>query len=155
MESAGSPTNLAMRAIRITLADEVDKYETTKEGDPLILLEERTATFVTNSLHLRCCSPTLIDTSRIYKSYNEGDQRRPYVACPHCGQEQILDFFKHVQWSKSEEGEHFPFTAAIYCEGCGAEWAEAERMRYVTTEGCDQVAADAPVHLLRRAARPA
>jgi phage terminase large subunit GpA-like protein len=135
MESAGSPTNLAMRAIRITLADEVDKYETTKEGDPLILLEERTATFVTNSLHLRCCSPTLIDTSRIYKSYNEGDQRRPYVACPHCGQEQILDFFKHVQWSKSEEGEHFPFTAAIYCEGCGAEWAEAERMRLVTTEG--------------------
>jgi phage terminase large subunit GpA-like protein len=135
MESAGSPTNLAMRAIRVTLADEIDKYEPTKEGDPLLLLEERTATFVTNSLHLRCCSPTRKDTSRITKSYDESDQRRAFVACPHCKQEQVLDFFKHVNWSKSEEGEHFPFTAAIYCEGCGCEWSEAQRLKIMTTEG--------------------
>lgn len=135
LESAGSPTNLAMRAIRITLADEVDKYETTKEGDPLILLEERTSTFATNSLHIRCCSPTWVETSRIYKSYLESDQRKPYVACPHCKHETVLDFFKHVEWNKSEEGEHFPFTAAIYCESCGAEWTEAERLKIMTTEG--------------------
>jgi phage terminase large subunit GpA-like protein len=135
MESAGSPTNLAMRAIRITLADEVDKYETTKEGDPLILLEERTATFTTNSLHIRCCSPTWVETSRIYKSYLEGDQRRPFVACPHCGYEQVLDFFKHVHWPKSAEGEHFPFQAAIHCQECGCEWTEAQRMSICTTKG--------------------
>lgn len=57
LESAGSPTNLAMRAIRVTLLDEIDKYETTKEGDPVFLAEERTATFTTNSLHIRTCSP--------------------------------------------------------------------------------------------------
>lgn len=136
LESAGSPTNLAMRAIRVTLADEIDKYEPTKEGDPLILLEERTSTFVTNSLHLRCCSPTHADTSRITKSYDESDQRRAYVACPHCAHEQTLDFFKHVNWSKGEDGEHFPFTAAVYCESCGAEWAEAQRLKLMTTEGC-------------------
>jgi phage terminase large subunit GpA-like protein len=134
MESAGSPTNLAMRAIRVTLADEIDKYEPTKEGDPLILLEERTATFVTNSLHLRCCSPTRADTSRITKSYEESDQRRAYVACPHCKHEQVLDFFKHVNWSKGEDGQHFPFTAAIYCEDCGAEWSEAQRLKLMTTK---------------------
>lgn len=134
LEGAGSPTNLAMRAIRITLADEIDKYEPTKEGDPLLLLEERTSTFVTNSLHLRCCSPTRAETSRITKSYEESDQRRPYVACPHCAHEQTLDFFKHVNWSKGEDGEHFPFTAAIYCEDCGAEWTEAERLKIMTTK---------------------
>ena len=135
LEGAGSPTNLAMRAIRITLADEIDKYEPTKEGDPLILLEERTATFVTNSLHLRCCSPTKAETSRITKSYEESDQRRAFVACPHCKHEQTLDFFRHVNWSKSEDGQHFPMTAAIYCEDCGAEWTEAQRLKMMTTRG--------------------
>lgn len=134
LEGAGSPTNLAMRAIRITMADEIDKYEPTKEGDPLLLLEERTATFVTNSLHLRCCSPTRAETSRITKSYEESDQRRAYVACPHCDHEQVLDFFKHVNWAKSEDGQHHPYTAAIYCEDCGAEWSEAQRLKIMTTK---------------------
>lgn len=135
LESAGSPTNLAMRAIRITLLDEIDKYETTKEGDPVILAEERTSTFVSNSLHIRTCSPTLVETSRIYKSYLESDQRRAYVRCPHCRYSQTLDFFKHVHWPKSEDGEHFPFSAAIKCESCNEEWTEAQRVKLMQTEG--------------------
>jgi phage terminase large subunit GpA-like protein len=133
LESAGSPTNLAMRAIRITLADEIDKYETTKEGDPVILLEERTATFGQNALSIRTCSPTWEETSRIWKSYQQSDMRKPYVACPHCGLDQTLDFFRHVDWPKGEEGEHFTNSAAISCEGCGAEWSEAERLVAITT----------------------
>ena len=135
LESAGSPTNLAMRAIRITLLDEIDKYELTKEGDPVLLAEERTATF-SDALHIRVCSPTHVDTSRIEKSYNSSDQRRPYVACPHCQHWQTLEFFKHVEWNKSEDGEtHHPMTAAIFCESCGAEWLEAQRLAIITTAG--------------------
>jgi phage terminase large subunit GpA-like protein len=135
MESAGSPTNLAMRPIRITLLDEIDKYETTKEGDPVTLAEERTSTFdKINSLHVRCCSPTLTETSRIHRSYYEGDQRRAFVACPHCGYEQALDFFKHVHWEKTEDGEHLPLTAAIHCTECGEPWTESQRMKIMTTK---------------------
>lgn len=105
------------------------------EGDPIPLLEERTSTFP-DSLHVRCCSPTLEETSRIEKSYNESDMRRAFVACPHCQHEQTLEFFQHVQWSKSEDGrEHYPLTAAIYCESCGAEWSEDQRRKLITTEG--------------------
>jgi len=136
MLGAGSPSNLAMRAIRVTLLDEVDKYETTKEGDPVLLAEERTSTFSHSSLHIRACSPTWADTSRIGKSYVSSDKRRPYVKCPHCDHEQSLDFFRHVQWEKDPDtGEHFPETAAIFCEACGAEWTEAERVQIMTTEG--------------------
>jgi phage terminase large subunit GpA-like protein len=135
MASAGSPTNLAMRAIRITLLDEVDKYEPTKEGDPIILAEERTATFLTNSLSVRACSPTWEETSRIFRSYLEGDQRKPYVACPHCGHWQVLGFFSHVHWEKDAAGDHIPDSAAIYCEECGGEWTEADRVRAITTRG--------------------
>jgi phage terminase large subunit GpA-like protein len=135
LESAGSPTNLAMRAIRITLADEIDKYEMTKEGDPIILLEERTASFGRRALHIRTCSPTWEETSRIYKSYQQSDMRKPYVACPHCDQELFLDFFRHVQWPKGEDGEHFIHQAAIVCEFCGVAWTEAERQQLITTAG--------------------
>lgn len=134
MVSARTPANLAMRAIRITLLDEIDKYETTKEGDPVNLAEERTATFVTNQLHIRTCSPTWEETSRINKSYNEGDQRRPYVACPHCNYQQVLNFFKHVHWNKDEETKtHYPETAALYCEKCNKPWRETQRMRIMQT----------------------
>jgi phage terminase large subunit GpA-like protein len=133
MASAGSPSNLAMRAIRIVLLDEIDKYETTKEGDPVALAEERTATFNTSRLSIRACSPTWEETSRIYRSYMDGDQRKPFVACPHCGHEQVLDFFEHVRWEKNEDGSHRPETARIHCESCGAEWSEAERLKIVST----------------------
>ena len=133
MASAGSASNLAMRAIRITLLDEVDKYVTTKEGDPVLLAEERTSTFSSSSLKIRACSPT-IEEGRIYKSYMSGDQRRPFVACPHCGHWQDLDFFRHVHWQKTEDGEHLPDTAHIHCESCGTEWSEAERIRIMTTK---------------------
>lgn len=132
--SAGSPTNLAMRAIRVVLMDEIDKYEPTKEGDPVVLAEERMATFNTSSLSIRACSPTWEETSRIFKSYMSGDQRRPYVHCPHCNDEVTLDFFRDVLWEKDEDGNHLTDTAHIHCPSCGTEWTEAERLRLLTTK---------------------
>jgi phage terminase large subunit GpA-like protein len=125
--SAGSPTNLAMRAIRVTLLDEIDKYETTKEGDPVLLAEERSSTFTTRRLSVRACSPTWAETSRIYRSYEESDQRRAYLCCPHCGHWQDLDFFRHVHWEKRGT-RHLPETAQLGCEQCGRGWSEAERL---------------------------
>jgi len=136
IEGAGSPTNLAARPIRYTLLDEIDKYEATKEGDAVLLAEERTATFADTALHIRCCSPTWEDTSRIERSYADSDQRRPYIACPHCADEFVFDFFKQVEWNKSEDGKtHFPLTAAIFCPECGAEITEDQRRKIISTEG--------------------
>jgi phage terminase large subunit GpA-like protein len=135
LAGAGSPTNFAMRAIRVLLLDEVDKYEANKEGDPIALAEERQATFPTNRISIRACSPTWEESSRIHRSYYEGDQRRAFVACPHCGHENDLDFFRHVHWQKTEDGEHRPDTAQVHCEGCGIAWTEAERLNLVGRVG--------------------
>jgi len=133
--AAGSPTNLAMRAIRIVLLDEIDKYEPTKEGDAVLLAEERMATFGSSALSIRACSPTWEETSRIGRSFESGDKRMAYVACPRCGHEQGLDFFRHVHWEKTQEGEHRPETAAIFCEQCNGRWEERERMALISKEG--------------------
>ncbi|MBC8729429.1 phage terminase large subunit family protein [Paraburkholderia sp. UCT2] len=137
LAGAGSPDNLARRPIRLVLADEIDKYPVTREGDPIALAEERVATFA-NWLSVRTCSPTVTEESRIEASYGESDQRRASVACPHCGHRQFLEFFRHVEWEKRKDDKgnvtaHRTKTARVYCESCGAGWSESERLTALQT----------------------
>lgn len=134
LAGAGSPDNVARRPIRVILADEIDKYVFTREGNTILLAEERTATFGLNWLSVRACSPTVADESLIAKSYDDSDQRKASVACPSCGHRQFPDFFKHVDWDKKRDAngnvvEHLPKTARLYCEGCGLGWSEGERLK--------------------------
>jgi phage terminase large subunit GpA-like protein len=138
LAGAGSTDNLARRPIRVLLADEVDKYPVTREGDPILLAEERTATFGLNWLSVRACSPTVEDESRIADSYAESDQRRASIACPHCGHRLFPDFFKHVEWDKRRDDkgnvvEHLHKTARFYCEACGVGWSEGDRLKALRT----------------------
>ena len=131
---AGSADNLARRPVRIVLCDEVDKYQPLKEGNPLDIVEERQATFESNSLNIAVCSPTITGESKIEVRYEQSDQRRASVACPDCGHRQFLDFFKHVHWSRGQDEKiHRPETARIYCEACGVGWTEGQRLRALQT----------------------
>jgi len=138
LAGAGSPDNVARRPIRAYLADEVDKYRFTREGNTLLLAGERTAQFGLNWLGVQACSPTVEDESLIAACFEKSDQRRASVACPHCAHRQFLDFFKHVNWSKREDAkgqvvEHLTRTARINCEACGVAWSEGERLRALAT----------------------
>lgn len=131
---AGSPDNLARRPIRIVMYDEVDKYLPIKEGDPIAIGDERLASFDSNSLSIRVCSPTVTGESKIEKSHEQSDQRRASVACPECGHRQFPEFFRHVEWQGGKEGSpHRPETARIYCEACGTGWTEGQRLRALAT----------------------
>ncbi len=132
LAGAGSPDNLARRPIRVLLCDEVDKYVATREGEPIDIAEERTASFALNYLVLAVCSPTVEDESRIAARYADSDMRRASVECPHCQHRQVLDFFKHVEWGR-DGAAHRPETARIHCEACGVGWNEGERLRALRT----------------------
>jgi phage terminase large subunit GpA-like protein len=132
LAGAGSPDNLARRPVRAVFYDETDKYPVTKEGDPITLGDERTATFA-NWLSIRACSPTIEDESRIERSYLDGDQRKASIECPHCQHRLFPDFFRHVEWDKDQDGNHIPRTAQIHCDACGAGWKEGERLRALST----------------------
>lgn len=134
LQSAGSPANLAMRSIRIVLADEIDKYEDSREGDSLVLAEERMKTFSHNSLMIQVCSPTVKGSSRIERQYNLSDKRKGYVACPHCNHEEYLKW-SNVKWNKDESGKGIPSSAHYICEECGVLWSERERLRLLTKKG--------------------
>ncbi|MGX5723311.1 phage terminase large subunit family protein [Shinella zoogloeoides] len=130
---ANSPVDLASRPIRVVLADEVDKYPASagKEGDPLSLAEERAASFW-NRKFIRACSPTISGNSKIESEYEASDQRKPFLACPHCDARQVLEF-ERVRWDKSDDGEHLPNTARYHCIDCDKPWDETVRQRMLRT----------------------
>lgn len=133
--SAGSPTNLRMRSVRVLLCDEVDAYPETSEGNAVSLAIERMEAFSHNSVLVEVCSPTVTGRSQIAESYEKSDQRRAYVACPHCGHEDHLRF-ENVKFDKEDtEGRERWESAAYMCPECGVLWTEQERIRILTMEG--------------------
>jgi phage terminase large subunit GpA-like protein len=119
---ANSAASLASRPIRIVAFDEVDRYPPSagSEGDPVTLGRKRTATFWNRKVLLGS-TPTIAGRSRIEMAYEQSDQRRFYVPCPHCDEKQVLTW-QQVRWQDNE-----PSTARYHCQHCGAAWSDAER----------------------------
>lgn len=116
---ANSPSGLAMRPIRVVLADEIDRFPVSAgtEGDPLSLGEKRTRNFPNRKL-INTSTPTDKGFSRVEELYESSDQRLYHVPCPHCGDMQPLEW-KNLRWERGEDGAHLPDTAAMVCVGCG------------------------------------
>lgn len=126
MVGANAPGNLAMRPVRIVLFDEIDKYPASagKEGDPVKLATERTATFWNRKI-VHVCSPTIEGMSRISQSYDESDQRIFLNPCPHCEKAQEMQW-EQVKWPDGE-----PIHAYYHCYECGKAWTERQRLRSI------------------------
>lgn len=123
---ANSPSSLASRPIRVVLCDEVDRYPPSagEEGDPVSLAKRRAATFWNRKV-IQVSTPTNRGASRIEAAYQETDQRKFYVPCPHCGHRQVL-LWANVRWEDDQ-----PRTAQYYCGDCGSGWTEAQRHQAV------------------------
>ncbi|EAY7112145.1 phage terminase large subunit family protein, partial [Salmonella enterica] len=114
---ANSPAGLASRPVRILLADEIDRYGVTQEGDPLKLGIQRTTNFH-NRKKVFVSTPVLEKTSNIHKWFKLSDQRYYHVPCPCCGAMQVLKW-SQVKWDKNDMGEALPETARYECRECG------------------------------------
>jgi phage terminase large subunit GpA-like protein len=111
---ANSAVGLRSMPARYLFLDEVDAYPPSadEEGDPVALAEARTRTFSWRSKILLGSTPTIHGVSRIEREYQSSDQRRYFVACPHCGCRQWLHF-ERLRWEKGK-----PETAHYVCEHC-------------------------------------
>ena len=119
---ANSPASLSSRPIRVVLCDEVDRYPASAgtEGDPISLAAKRSATFW-NRKRIYVSTPTIRGESRIEAAWEESDQRRFHVPCPHCHTHQVL------QWSQVQWPDGHPEDAGYVCEHCGVIWTDSER----------------------------
>lgn len=132
---ANSGAELRSNPIRYLGLDEVDGYPTDLdgEGEATELALQRTAAFRNRKVFM-LSTPTLEDTSAIYKWFQRGDQRHFYVPCPLCGHEQPLIWFPKegagvpggLRWPKGE-----PEKARYQCVACGdmfEEWRKIEML---------------------------
>lgn len=140
--SARNPDDLAMRACRIMLFDEVDKYPLNVgageggsggEGDPIAVAWGRATTFGRRAKKIVACSPTIEGRSRVEQEYLNSDQREFYQRCPHCGHAEVLKWDKHVDMPKDGNGNYLPEHAAIVCRECDTAWSEGDRHKSIRT----------------------
>lgn len=136
---ANSAAGLASNPIRVVLADELDRWPASAgtEGDPLALADARQITYRHRKKKVKVSSPGNEAESRIEKEWKLSDQRHYYVPCPHCGEEQPLEWRDsggqadiipgkgdyRLVWDKEGEGDavvHRTDTAVYICRGCGA-----------------------------------
>lgn len=92
--TAGSAANLAEIAVRYGWGDEVDRWDldVDGEGDPIMLLENRTSTYSSIAKQYFTSSPGIAEFSRIDKLVAEGTDEYYHVPCPGCGELQRLEF---------------------------------------------------------------
>jgi phage terminase large subunit GpA-like protein len=124
---ANSPGGFRRITARIVLFDEVDGYPTGgagMEGDQIALGTKRAETFWNRKIVIGS-TPTVKGLSRIDRSWEESDQRRYHVPCPHCGEFQPLEWggpdTPHgFKWDKDAAGVGLPDTVYYVCSknGC-------------------------------------
>lgn len=109
-----SAAGLRSMPIRYVHLDEVDAYkeDLDEEGDPVTLAEVRTNTFGRRKKIFISSTPTIKGASRVEAEFEQTDQNRYHVPCPHCLELQWLKF-ERLKWDWGK-----PKTARYICEAC-------------------------------------
>lgn len=140
---ANSPATLASMPIKYVINDEVSRFpwEVGKEGDPLELIRKRQQNFMRHK-EFNISTPTIKGACRIEGLYEEGDQRRYHVPCPHCNELLVL------QWSVTPEepwngrlswtidpSTKKPKNVVYICGHCGSEIEEHHKTEMLKERG--------------------
>ena len=122
---ANSPAGLASMPIRYLLCDEVDRWEVTREGDPMTLARKRQQTYRKKriSKQLTVSSPTYDDIG-ISIEYGKCEYQAQWqLVCAHCGESQFPRL-KHFHITDTDIS-----SLRYVCERCGGEHPLADEDR--------------------------
>ena len=139
--SYGSIADLKSNTFHLLIKDEWDEAgaELKDQGDIEGIIHGRTKG-VRNYKILDISTPSRMETSRIYNSFLQGDQRYYYVPCPLCGEFQVLtlkggdkDYGLTFSMQKDKKGNKvlIPETVRYICRHCKGEWHESQKANVV------------------------
>ena len=131
---ANSPGGFRRITVRVIICDEADGYPVGgagSGGDQLSLAKRRGETFW-NRRFVVGSTPTKKGLSRITKGYEDTDQRRFFVACPHCNERQVLEWGGKdtpygIKWHRDADGNSLPETAYYACRHNGCIIEEVDK----------------------------
>lgn len=129
LSGGNSPNSYAMKSVALLIMDDLDRFpaEVGNEGDPVLLAKQRTKAF-RRAKRVFASTPTVKDSSLIYREWLDTDQRRAHVPCPHCGEYQPLE------WGGPDVGHGIKWNADVtdawyVCRDCGAHISEHHKPR--------------------------
>lgn len=113
LTGANSSTGLSSMPIKFLFCDEIDRYpdDVDGEGSPLKLATTRTNTFAKRKIYF-VSTPTIRGQSKIETEYENTDQRKYFIPCPHC------DHYQLITWAKIKWDKGFPESVYMECEAC-------------------------------------
>lgn len=138
MSSYNSIGDLKSNTFHFIIKDEWDEapMELKDQGDVEGIIHGRTMG-VRNYKILDISTPSRLETSRIYKSFLQGDQRYFYVPCPLCGEFQTLELkggdkdhgltFSREKDPKTGHKILIPETVRYICAHCRGEFQESKK----------------------------
>lgn len=128
IEHAGSAARLKSTSVRTLIVDELDEFAANLIGgdDPVDMLLGRTSAFPSTFKRLFISTPQIKGISRTEQMYEKSDQRKFYLACPHCGFEQ------HLQWEGLQWGAEGKSPRYV-CHDCGTLGTEIEWKNQIAT----------------------
>lgn len=125
VEHAGSPGRLKLISVRDMVIDEADEVQAeTKGADTFAQIEGRTSAFPNTCRKLVISTPTIDGASFITAAYEDSDQRKYYVPCPHCEHRQPLKW-EGLQWAPDVS------SAWYVCRECGCVIEEHEKAEMI------------------------
>lgn len=132
-----SVLNLQSQPYRFAIVDEVDSLldEIENSGDPVKLVEMRTNSYAGKKLVLCFAHPSRRARGAAKLYYEQSDQRRGFVNCPHCRHEFWLQW-SHVRAVPMEgmnlaQAERDPKCYEYFCPECAAQITDAQRVQMV------------------------
>lgn len=140
--SSDTRRTFTMMPERVIVLDEVDGHENAgSDGDTYQLAKGRTPEFSHNYFLFAASSPTVKDRGKglpsIWKIFQMGDRRLPYVQCQGCGHDHFMEFENekgryslHVPKDGEDAGGEFQPDGAVYvCPKCGYAHDQRDRQR--------------------------
>lgn len=122
--SAATPATFQALAVALAFADDVDRWEMLKEGNPVDLMMNRLRTFH-DGRAVFVSTPVLKD-GMIDTLYSRSDQRRYFIACPSCGREDWIAWNDKAHFRVVFDGKDAS-TARVECPECGHGMREPEK----------------------------
>lgn len=130
--------------IQVMLRDEIDGWPDCvgKDGDPIKLSADRTATFEDRRKILDISTPTILGQSKIHRRFLLGDQRRYFVCCLRCGYPQAIRWSRTdgnsgevfgIVW-ETENGNLVEDSVRYLCQECGHAHTNDDKTRLLSPD---------------------
>lgn len=129
---ANSPSGLASKPMRKLYMDEINRFPASagEEGDPVNLAMVRTENFWNRKI-FAASTPTFKHSGRIEKLYENSDQRKWFVPCPHCDQGQLI-LWDSIRFPRGGSIAERADAARYHCVECDEPWTDGQRWRAVS-----------------------